>query len=233
MISHAVEDYLKAIYELQQSEGSGQVSTSALAGKLGFAPASVTGMLKKLSAARPRLVDYERHRGASLTPAGERIALQVIRHHRLIESYLSEALGYTWDEVHNEADRLEHVISEEFEDRIAAMLGHPQTDPHGDPIPDRDGGMVRRPETRLTDLEAGQSAEICRVSDHDPALLRYLSGLGISLRTRVQVTGRGPFGGPLHVRVAGAEAAHPLNPGVTDHVFVTPETASPSPEDGE
>ena len=135
-LSHAIEDYLKGIYELQQ--GGCTVSTSALARRLGFTSASVTGMLKKLAAQVPQLVKYRRHRGVVLTPTGEKIALEIIRHHRLIELYLMEALGYSWDEVHAEADKLEHVISESFEDRIATFLGDPDVDPHGEPIPTKE-----------------------------------------------------------------------------------------------
>ena len=137
MLSEAVENYLKAIYEIEQD--SGRVTTNALAERMVVKPASVTGMIKKLAEGKPRLVDYERHRGVSLTPAGRRIALEVIRHHRLIELYLQQSLGYAWDEVHDEAEKLEHVISEEFEDRIAEMLGDPEFDPHGDPIPAKNG----------------------------------------------------------------------------------------------
>ncbi len=222
-ITQSAQDYLKAIYDVQAETGGEPVSTSALAARLGIAPGSVTGMLKKLSESDPRLVDYERHHGARLTPAGERAALDVIRHHRLIESYLSNALGYSWDQVHTEADRLEHAISEEFEDRIAAMLGDPETDPHGEPIPDRNGYVPPRKEIRLTDLAAGQCGVISRVSDDDPALLRYLSDLGIALQEEVQAAEKRPFGGPLLVRVGGRPEVHALNPSVTDHVFVTPE----------
>ena len=136
-LSHSIEDYLKAIYELQL--GGCTVSTSALARRLGFTSASVTGMLKKLAAQAAQLVKYRRHRGVVLTPTGEKIALEIIRHHRLIELYLMEALGYSWDEVHAEADKLEHVISESFEDRIATFLGDPDVDPHGEPIPTKEG----------------------------------------------------------------------------------------------
>ena len=139
-VSHAVEDYLKAIYELQIEHG--KVSTNALADQLKVAPASVTGMLKKLAEDRPRLVNYERHHGVVLTPAGEKIALEVIRHHRLIELYLHQALGYPLDQVDAEAEKLEHVISEDFEDRIAKWLGNPEIDPHGDPIPSKDGKIA-------------------------------------------------------------------------------------------
>src|SRR3990172_2228408 len=160
-ISHTVEDYLKAIYGLQ--EDAGKVSTNALAEKLGVSPASVTGMVKKLAEDRPRLVDYEKHHGVTLTPAGRKIALEIIRHHRLIELYLQQALGYSWDQVDAEAEKLEHVISEEFEDRIAAMLGQPEYDPHGDPIPTKEGIIAAPAGERLTDLTAGQRGRVARV----------------------------------------------------------------------
>jgi DtxR family Mn-dependent transcriptional regulator len=225
-ISHAIEDYLKAIYELAR-EG-GRASTSALSERLGVKPASVTGMLQKLAdpeeaaaEKRPVLVNYERHRGASLTPAGEKLALEVIRHHRLIELYLAEALGYNWDQVHSEAEKLEHVISEEFEDRISAFLGDPKRDPHGDPIPTKDGTVEEVGRTTLSEMDAGQTGRVARVRDDDPALLRYLGELGLVPHARVTVDKRGPFGGPLHVRVGGGRAAaHALGREVTDRVFV-------------
>lgn len=225
-ISHAIEDYLKAIYELAQE--SGRASTSALAAALKVAPASVTGMLQKLAdpevavaEARPVLVNYERHRGASLTPAGEKIALQVIRHHRLIELYLAEALGYEWDQVHGEAEKLEHVISEEFEDRISAFLGDPKRDPHGDPIPAKDGTVGEVCRTTLSEMDTGQTGTVSRVRDDDPALLRYLAELGIVPDAAVTIDKRAPFDGPLHVRVgAGKAPAHALGREVTDSVFV-------------
>ncbi len=219
-ISHPVEDYLKAIYEL--AEDAGRVSTSDLAERLGVKPASVTGMLQKLAEERPRLVDYERHRGVTLTPAGEKIALEIIRHHRLIELYLSEALGYQWDQVDAEAEALEHVISEQFEDRIAELLGDPKLDPHGDPIPAKDGSVVAPSRTALTDVAAGQTVRIARVVDDDPALLRYLGELGLVPAATVTVVSRSPFAGPLHVRVGQDAAAptHALGREVTDNVFV-------------
>lgn len=220
MLSEAVENYLKSIYELQRA--TGRVSTNALAEKLAVAPASVTGMLKKLSDERPRLVNYERHHGASLTPAGQRIALEVIRHHRLIEVYLQQALGYTWDQVDAEAEKLEHVISEDFEDRIAAMLGNPEVDPHGDPIPSKDGLVNEHATPALSDLTAGQSARVTRVRDDDPALLRYLAELGIVPDATLTVGQKGPFGGPMHIRVGGANQSpdHALGREVTDQVYV-------------
>jgi DtxR family Mn-dependent transcriptional regulator len=225
-ISHAIEDYLKAIYELAR-EG-GRASTSALSERLGVKPASVTGMLQKLAdpdeaavEKRPVLVHYERHHGASLTPAGEKLALEVIRHHRLIELYLAEALGYDWDQVHSEAEKLEHVISEEFEDRISAYLGDPKRDPHGDPIPTKDGTVDEVGRTTLSEMDAGQTGRVARVRDDDPALLRYLGELGLVPNATVTVDQRGPFGGPLHVRVGGSQAAtHALGREVTDRVFV-------------
>jgi DtxR family Mn-dependent transcriptional regulator len=220
MISESTENYLKAIYEL--GHHGEKVSTNTLAEALGVVPASVTGMLKKLSEERPRLVNYERHHGASLTPAGRKIALEVIRHHRLIELYLHQALGYSWDEVDAEAERLEHVISEEFEDRIAAMLGHPEFDPHGDPIPSKDGTLLERITPALSELAAGQSGRVARVKDEDPALLRYLAELGIIPSATLTVSERSPFGGTLYVRVGEApnSPAHALGKEVTDQVYV-------------
>lgn len=216
MMSHAVEDYLKAIYEIE--EDFGQVTTSLLAIHLDVAPASVTGMMQKLAKARPRLVNYEHRKGVSLTAAGRRIALEVIRHHRLLELYLAEALGYEWDQVDAEAEKLEHVISEEFEDRIAALLGDPSLDPHGDPIPTKDGEVAKACRQPLSTMEAGQTARVARVRDGDPAFLRYLTGLGLILQARLTVTEKAPFDGPLHITVGGR--SHALGRSVTDQVFV-------------
>ncbi len=166
--SSTIEDYLKAIYE-RQAEGDGQaVGTAALAETLGVSQASVTGMLKKLAAASRPLIAYTRYRGVRLTARGEQAALEVVRHHRLLEAYLTTALGYSWDEVHHEAEALEHVISEDFEDRIADFLGHPETDPHGAPIPNRDGSLPPRREVRLTDLPVGRSAAVSARSGSRP-----------------------------------------------------------------
>lgn len=219
-LSHAEEDYLKAIYEL--AEDQGKVSTSALATRLAVKDGSVTGMLQKLAEKKPRLVNYERHHGVALTPAGNQIALEVIRHHRLIELYLSETLGYEWDKVDAEAEKLEHVISEEFEDKISAMLGDPTIDPHGDPIPAKDGSVAPYSRLTLSEMEAGQTARVARVRDDDPALLRYLAELGIVPEASVTVAERAPFDGPIHVMVGQHEVA--LGRNVTDKVFVvTPE----------
>lgn len=215
-LSHAEEDYLKAIYEL--AEDTGRVSTSALAHRLVLKDGTITGMLQKLAERKPRLVNYERHRGVSLTAAGEQIALEVIRHHRLIELYLAEALGYEWDKVDAEAEKLEHVISEEFEDKICAVLGDPTVDPHGDPIPTKDGSVAPSSRLSLSDVKVGQTARVARVRDDDPALLRYLAELGIVPEAQVAIAERAPFDGPIHVMVGQQVIA--LGKSVTDKVFV-------------
>jgi len=219
----SVEDYLKTIYELQQDQGRLPVRTSDLAENLGVTRASVSGMLRKLAAGRPSLITYERYHGTRLTPAGEKIALQVIRHHRLIESYLSAALGFAWDEVHSEAHRLEHVISASLGERLAEALGDPQADPHGEPIPARDGSVPFRDEVRLSQSIAGRTVRVSRVSDDDPAFLRYLAQIGLTLDAPVQVIQKAPFDGPLHVRTLANDATLTLSQRVTDQVFVSVE----------
>jgi DtxR family Mn-dependent transcriptional regulator len=203
--TEAIEDYAKAIYALAR-RGEGPVSTTDLAERLGVTPASATAMLKRLD--EMGLVRHQPYKGVTLTRGGERVALEVIRHHRLLESYLSEALGMPWDRVHDEAEVLEHYISEELEELMAAKLGQPSHDPHGDPIPGRDlaplDDEVSRP---LEALEAGESAVFARVSDSDPAMLRYLAERGIRPGVRVTLSGRQPFGGPLLVEVDGREHA--------------------------
>lgn len=226
ILSASIEDYLKSIYELELAGEGERVGTSALAEKLDVSNASVTGMLRKLYEMEPRLVDYERYQGVKLTEPGRKIALEVLRHHRLIEAYLMEALGYSWDEVHDEAELLEHVISDELEERIAEYLGHPTVDPHGDPIPDREGNLQSLDERQLTQLEAGERGTVTRVSDN-PELLRYLDELSFGLQSDVEVVKRAPFEGPIHVRVAESESVHALSRQVTDQVFVSPlSTAS-------
>jgi DtxR family Mn-dependent transcriptional regulator len=224
-LSQSVEDYLKAIYELQ--EDTGKVSTNALAEKLDVKAGSVTGMIKNLAEGNPRLVDYEKHRGVVLTAAGRKIALEVIRHHRLLELYLQQALGYSWDQVHDEAEKLEHVISEDFEDRIANILGDPARDPHGDPIPAKDGSIAEPCGEPLSNLTTGQTGRVARVRDDDPALLRYLAEIGIVPDAKLVITNKAPFNGPLHVRVGNQKSApdHALGKQVTDQIFVDVEPA--------
>jgi DtxR family Mn-dependent transcriptional regulator len=202
--SDAVEDYAKAIYGLQR-QAVGPVSTSALAERLGVAPSSVTAMLKRLD--ELGLVRYQPYHGVSLTPAGERVALEVIRHHRLIEAFLAQALHMPWDRVHDEAEVLEHYISEELERRIADNLGNPTLDPHGDPIPSSELDLAADRTTALAKLEPGQAATFARVSDSDPEMLRYLAERGIRPGARLRLTGAEPFGGPLSVEVDGREHA--------------------------
>ena len=198
----AIEDYLKTIYGLAQQESP--VSTSRLAEAREVKPASATGMIRRL--AKLRLVDYEKHHGVTLTADGERIALEVIRHHRLIELYLIKALGFSWDEVHEQADILEHVISEKLEERIAAALGYPQFDPHGAPIPSKDGVMASVPWRPLTALAVGETARVSRImDDEDGALLRYLADLGLKLNAKIEVIHIAPFDGPLTLQVDAEE----------------------------
>lgn len=196
-ISHAMEDYLKAIYKLQENEQT--VPTSMLADYLNVAPASVTNMCKKL--ADLNLLVYEPYRGVKFTAAGEKLALEIVRHHRLIELYLAEALGVPWDRVHEEAEKLEHVISEDLEERMAAALGDPQFDPHGAPIPSRSGKVVQHESGRLIDMEPDDKLLIVEVDDDDPELLRYLGELGLYPGTEITLLACAPFNGPLTLQV--------------------------------
>jgi DtxR family Mn-dependent transcriptional regulator len=198
----AVEDYSKAIFALE-SRGEEPVSTNALAERLGITPGSVSAMLKRLD--ELGLITHIPYRGVRLTADGRRIALEVIRHHRLLESYLSEALGMPWDRVHAEAEVLEHVLSEDLEALIAAKLGHPTVDPHGDPIPSADLELDEPATERMESLEPGDEGLFVRVSDSDPAMLRYLADRGISPGDRFAILERQPFGGPLFVRFLHAE----------------------------
>jgi DtxR family Mn-dependent transcriptional regulator len=198
----AVEDYSKAIFALE-SRGEEPVSTNALAERLGITPGSVSAMLKRLD--ELGLITHIPYRGVRLTADGRRIALEVIRHHRLLESYLSEALGMPWDRVHAEAEVLEHVLSEDLEALIAAKLGHPTVDPHGDPIPSADLELEEPATERMESLEPGDEGLFVRVSDSDPAMLRYLADRGIAPGDRFEILERQPFGGPLLVRFLHAE----------------------------
>jgi DtxR family Mn-dependent transcriptional regulator len=203
--NEGAENYAKAIYHLQ-GRSDEPVHTSAVAERLGVTPASASAMLKRL--AEEGLVDYVPYQGARLTPDGERIALETIRHHRLIELFLAEVLGMPWDRVHEEAEVLEHHISEELEELIAEKLGQPVLDPHGDPIPDRDLAIGADESVALDELEAGQRGTFVRVSDSDASMLRYLAEREIQPGASLVVTGREPFGGPVMVEMAGR--THPL-----------------------
>jgi DtxR family transcriptional regulator, Mn-dependent transcriptional regulator len=202
-LSAAIQDYLKEIYKLQ-SEGE-RPTTTAIARRMGVAPSSATSMLKKLAALG--LAEHSPYRGVELSTAGTNIALEVIRHHRLLEQYLAETLGLGIDAVHAEADRLEHVISEELEARIDEKLGYPTQDPHGDPIPDADLKIQRRTLRSLDALEPGEEATVERVPDGDAALLRYLARLRLLPGRRVTLRRSEPFEGPVTVLVDGSEHA--------------------------
>ena len=203
-ISASAQDYAKAVYALEAHEGAA-VSTNDLAERLGVTPGSVSAMVRKLSDVG--LVEHEPYHGVRLTAQGRRVALEVLRHHRLIELFLSEELGMSWDRVHAEAEVLEHVLSEDLEQMIAARLGDPTVDPHGDPIPTVEFGIDEPAARSLDELPLGASGRLVRVSD-DPEMLRYLAGLGIALGDRLEVVGRQPFGGPVFVRFGAQE--HPI-----------------------
>ncbi|MEA2246207.1 MAG: DtxR family transcriptional regulator, Mn-dependent transcriptional regulator [Solirubrobacteraceae bacterium] len=196
-LGEAVENYAKAIYALQQ-RGAAAVTTNALADRLGVTAASASGMVKKLDTLG--LVRHEPYRGVQLTDEGQRVALEVLRHHRLLELYLAERLDMPWDRVHDEAEVLEHVISEELEELIAAKLGHPTRDPHGDPIPAPDLTIDERATVSMQSLDAGDHGVFVRISDADPEMLRYLGERGISPGDGFDVVEKHPFAGPLFVR---------------------------------
>jgi DtxR family transcriptional regulator, Mn-dependent transcriptional regulator len=202
-LTDAIQDYLKEIYKLEAA--GRRATTSALAARLEVSPPSVTSMLKKLASLG--LVEHRRYHGAALTDAGERVALEVIRHHRLLEQYLVETLGLPLDAVHAEADRLEHALSEELEAHIDRTLGFPTSDPHGDPIPGPDLRIAQKRTTPLSTLETGAKATVSRVPDGDGELLRYLSKLKLTPGSRLEVRESGPFDGPVTVRVGGADHA--------------------------
>jgi len=195
----AVEDYVKAIYRLERESGCGEAAIGALAELLAVTPGSASAMVKRLD--EQGLVDHRPYRGVSLTPEGERIALTVIRRHRLIESFLAEELGMPWDEVHREAEVIEHVVSDVVIERMAAKLGDPTHDPHGDPIPSRELQLNERPTTTLWDAPDGATLELARVSDADPQMLRYLAECGIGPGTPISILAHDPFEGPVQVRV--------------------------------
>jgi DtxR family Mn-dependent transcriptional regulator len=214
--SVAVEDYAKAIFALER-RGGGPVSNSGLARRLGVSPASVTAMLKRM--ADLGLVEREPYQGATLTADGRQIALEVLRHHRLIESYLADVLGMPWDRVHDEAEVLEHYISEELEERIAQALGNPSVDPHGDPIPGPELAMETPPGVPLADVELGTEVTLARVSDADSEMLRYLAELGIRPGVRMRVAEHDRIGGSMLLELNGSR--HTLGERATRRMVVT------------
>src|SRR3954463_1320064 len=219
-VTSAIEDYAKAIYALE-TRGDAAVSTTALAERLSVTAASASSMVKKL--AEMGLVAHERYRGVRLTPEGVKVALEVLRHHRLLEVYLAEELGVPWDRVHDEAEGLEHVLSEELEELIAAQLGYPPRDPHGDPIPTADGRIEESPTEALHDLDPGSSGVFVRVSDSDPEMLRYLAARGIKPGDDFEVVEKQPFDGPLFARFG--EQVHVIGGALAAAMRVEVQTA--------
>ncbi len=217
------EDYLKIIYELERDGDA--AGTNEIAARLAIAPASVSGMVRRL--AGQGFVQHEPYRGVRLTGAGRASALRLLRRHRILECYLTEVLGYPWDDVHHEAERLEHAASDELIERMAAALGHPAVDPHGAPIPTADGEVDERRHRTLADLATGVPARVVRMADEDGDFLRYLAELGVIPGAPVEVTGRAPFEGPLEVSVAGEPRT--MGTSAAGRVFVQ-ETAAPRPE---
>lgn len=199
-----VEDYVKTIFHHTEWQPE-PITSSVLAARLGLAASSVTEMVKKLAASG--LVSHVPYGAITLTDEGRALAVSMVRRHRLIETWLVETFGYAWDEVHDEAEVLEHAVSDRLLDRIDALLGHPVRDPHGDPIPRADGEVVVQDAVVLSSADAGHRGTVVRISDRDPALLRYLEERGFRLDAPVEVVGQEPFGGALAVRVSGAEHA--------------------------
>jgi DtxR family Mn-dependent transcriptional regulator len=209
------QDYLKMVFHLQYTENP--VRTTTLARALDVEPASVTGVIKRL--AEIGLLDYRPYKGVSLTEQGEKIALEVLRRHRLIELFLVESLGYSWDEVHEEADLLEHAVTPRFVERIDNALGHPEIDPHGEPIPNEDG-IIKPPRgIRLTEVDTGVAGIICRVDDDDPELLRYLASLSVEPGQQIVILKHEPYGGPLSIQVGG-DRNHLLGIEAAKHVYI-------------
>ena len=213
-LTEPVEDYLKAIYELETRHGV--AATSDVATALAVAPASVTGMIRRL--AMHGYLDHVPYRGVQLTDDGRRAALRTIRRHRILESYLTSVLGYPWDRVHDEAERLEHAASDELIERLAVALGHPTQDPHGAPIPTVDGTVDERPHRTLADLVVGERARMVQVSDKNPQLLRYLAEIALQPGTEVMMMAKAPFGGPLTVRIGIVDAM--VGPSLAEQVRV-------------
>lgn len=215
-LSPAVEDYLKAIYKLQQS--GAPASTSDVADALGISAASVTGMARRLT--EMGLARHEPYKGIALTKAGTRVALEVIRHHRLLELYLKEMMDYSWAELHEEAERLEHHISEEFESKLDELLDYPTRDPHGHPIPTREGEMDEVGTDRLADVEPGQQVVVCHLMDDDPALLTHLEERGLMPGAVLEVAEQRDFEGPLTIRIEEEEQI--VGQTIARSVFVRP-----------
>ena len=215
LLTEPVEDYLKVIYAI--GKGTGPAATNEIAQRLALAPASVSGMVRRL--ADQGLLAYERYHGVKLTETGRRAALRTLRRHRVIEAYLARALGIPWDRVHDEAERLEHAASDELVDRMAARIGEPIVDPHGAPIPTRDGAVDETEHTSLAELAVGATGVVARVTDEDPQMLRYLAELSIRPGRQITVKSRAPFDGPITLAV-GKKQELSIGPALAAHVLV-------------
>ena len=222
MLSQANEDYLKTIYKICQTHQ--RASTSQIADILNISPPSVTGMLKKLAQIDPPLINYQPRHGVKLTPHGEKISLELIRHHRLLEMFLHEKLGYDWGEVHEEADQLEHYISEKFEERIAEALGNPSYDPHGDPIPDKNLVLPESFELRLSQLHPGQYAIIRRIENENPDFLHYLDEIGLGLYTQIFIKAYSQFDNNFTILIDNQKSSVVIGPGITNNIYVQVKT---------
>lgn len=217
-VSERVEDYLKVIYSLTTE--AERASTGEIARVLQISPASVTDMIQRLAAENPPLVDYRKHQGVGLTDEGEKVALETLRHHRLLELFLHELLGYSWDQVHEEADRLEHVISEYFEERISEVLGDPEKGLYGEPIPSEELHVPVREDICLYDMRPGQRGVIQSVKDDDPGLLQYLQTNGLVPGARIEVLDYSPYDNNLRIRVKEHDQEIVLGAAVTAQIFV-------------
>jgi len=217
--SQSIEDYLKVTYQIQ--EQSQWVTTSALAERLGHAPSSITSMVQKLQ--KLGYLDYTPYYGFKLTERGKRVALGMLRHHRLLELFLVKVLGYTWDRVHEEAERLEHAISDEFVERIDRLLGHPRLDPHGDPIPTEEGRLPEPSHPRLLECFAGDSVKVRRVTDESGDFLRYAAELGLVPEAKIEILECAPFEGPIRIRVRGKD--HYIGRDAARRIFVERKSA--------
>lgn len=214
VLSQSIEDYLKVIYTLELENSA---STKKIAEAMEISSASVTNMIKRL--AKMGLLDHTSYKGVSLTDTGRKVALEIIRHHRLLELYLSEVMGYTWDQVHDEAEKLEHHISEQFEDKMAELLDNPTHDPHGDPIPTKDGAIPLTARCRLSDAEEHKTYLVGRVKNQDPELLRYLEDIGLLPGSKIKLLEKKPFKGPLNLLIEGKKES--IGYEVSSHIYVT------------
>lgn len=220
-LSHNIQDYLKRIYELT---GSGNnATTSQLAEALGISAASVTNMLQKLSQTEPPYVTYHKHQGVELTEAGRQTALKILRRHRLMEYFLVETLGYTWDEVHDEAEVLEHAMSPLLEARMDAALGYPEFDPHGDPIPDQNLDLPTIEQTALSSMEVGKQGQIIRVPHEDPEVLRYLGRCGLRPGARIKLLSRTPYDQTMQLQIEGVEGETVIGPSLGGQITLSVE----------